>query len=94
MLFVEIPLGHLPVIYQAKFCLNLVQEEKLVERYKFSNKPYALQMLRRFDYVSGGEIDSELRKLKSIRWIHPVQRRFFIFREPEPDNHQFYKTLA
>ena len=93
MLFVEIPLGHAPVIYRAKKCLNIVPEETTVARYQFSCKPHALQMLKGFDYISGGEIDEALRKSTSIKWIYPVQRDRNLFKIEEPRNNDFAETL-
>lgn len=94
MLFVEIPLGHAPVIYRAKKCLNLVPEQFIIERYQFSCKPHALQMLKRHDYISGGEIDEVLRKSPCIPRIYPVQRQRNIFREQKEQNDDFTKTLV
>lgn len=94
MLFIEIPLGHSPVIYRAKHCLNLVDETMIVERYKFACKPHALQMLKRFDYISGSEINEFLRKALVIKWIYPVQRQRNLFKVPQPQDNDFADTLV
>ena len=55
MLWIEIPLRKDPVIYHSEKMLGLIPRDARRKSYKFSSKPHALQLIRKYQFDIGFE---------------------------------------